>query len=386
MIKKLLILTLSMFLIACDGDFKDDNTKENKTNMAYPFDQMTGFEEDKSLSFKSTAPFFNANIKTDANSAYRVNELANLDYNQDLLFSNMHIRIPERCKVFRSKSSDKYIIDFPYSSSYNIFISFEEVTNPKILDQEDILDAAKLSEKTVDSGESIISHSLRNKMTNVDSAYFISEKSDQRLTHFFVKTPSAIIHFTITEDKNLSAKAKDIMSDILIAMYKESDDPMELGKNFTDYTDKINVFASKEVEMGNIKFKIPENFLLSQDKNGIKVYISKIDGEVVSEIIIKTDDKNGRKLEDIASLNSGDIIYPINIVTNGPSDVGEINKVSFIRNGARLYSSSFSLKGDKVVMETKDEFVTFFILGPLNDNDQTSIMTKSIISSIEKKK
>lgn len=386
MIKKLLILTLSMFLIACDGDFKDDNTKENKTNMAYPFDQMTGFEEDKSLYLKSTAPLFYSNINTESDSAYDKDELANLDYNQDLLFSNMYIRIPQRCKVFRSKSSDKYIIDFPYSSSYNIFISFEEVTNPKILDQEDILDAAKLSEKTVDSGESIISHSLRNKMTNVDSAYFISEKSDQRLTHFFVKTPSAIIHFTITEDKNLSAKAKDIMSDILIAMYKESDDPMELGKNFTDYTDKINVFASKEVEMGKIKFKIPENFLLSQDKNGIKAYISKIDGEVVSEIIIKTDDKNGRKLEDIASLNSGDIIYPINIVTNGPSDKGEINKVSYIRNGARLYSSSFSLKGDKVVMETKDEFVTFFILGPLNDNDQTSIMTKSIISSIEKKK
>ncbi|MDU3136073.1 MAG: hypothetical protein E6704_00560 [Anaerococcus prevotii] len=386
MIKKLLILTLSMFLIACDGDFKDDNTKENKTNMAYPFDQMTGFEEDKSLYLKSTAPLFYSNINTESDSAYDKDELANLDYNQDLLFYNMYIRIPQRCKVFRSKSSDKYIIDFPYSSSYNIFLSFEEVTNPKILDQEDILDAAKLSEKTVDSGESIISHSLRNKMTNVDSAYFISEKSDQRLTHFFVKTPSAIIHFTITEDKNLSAKAKDIMSDILIAMYKESDDPMELGKNFTDYTDKINVFASKEVEMGKIKFKIPENFLLSQDKNGIKAYISKIDGEVVSEIIIKTDDKNGRKLEDIASLNSGDIIYPINIVTNGPSDKGEINKVSYIRNGARLYSSSFSLKGDKVVMETKDEFVTFFILGPLNDNDQTSIMTKSIISSIEKKK
>lgn len=386
MIKKLLILTLSMFLIACDGDFKDDNTKENKTNMAYPFDQMTGFEEDKSLYLKSTAPLFYSNINTESDSAYDKDELANLDYNQDLLFSNMYIRIPQRCKVFRSKSSDKYIIDFPYSSSYNIFISFEEVTNPKILDQKDILEACQLSEKTIDSGESIISHPLRNKMTNVDSAYFISEKSDQRLTHFFVKTPSAIIHFTITEDKNLSAKAKDIMSDILIAMYKESDDPMELGKNFTDYTDKINVFASKEVEMEKIKFKIPENFLLSQDKNGIKAYISKIDGEVVSEIIIKTDDKNGRKLEDIASLNSGDIIYPINIVTNGPSDKGEINKVSYIRNGARLYSSSFSLKGDKVVMETKDEFVTFFILGPLNDNDQTSIMTKSIISSIENKK
>lgn len=386
MIKKLLILTISMFLIACDSGFKDDNTMGNETNLAYPFDKMTGFEEDKTLYLKSTAPLFYSNINTESDSAYDKDELANLDYNQDLLFSNMYIRIPQRCKVFRSKSSDKYIIDFPYSSSYNIFISFEEVTNPKILDQEDILDAAKLSEKTVDSGESIISHSLRNKMTNVDSAYFISEKSDQRLTHFFVKTPSAIIHFTITEDKNLSAKAKDIMSDILIAMYKESDDPMELGKNFTDYTDKINVFASKEVEMGKIKFKIPENFLLSQDKNGIKAYISKIDGEVVSEIIIKTDDKNGRKLEDIASLNSGDIIYPINIVTNGPSDKGEINKVSYIRNGARLYSSSFSLKGDKVVMETKDEFVTFFILGPLNDNDQTSIMTKSIISSIENKK
>lgn len=385
MIKKLLILTISMFLIACDSGFKDNNTTENETKLAYPFDQMTGFEEDKTLYLKSTAPFFNTNIKTDINSAYEKNELTNLDYNKEMIFANMHIRIPKRCKVFKSKSNDKYIIDFPYSSSYNIFLSFEEVTNTKISSQKDILKACQLSEKTVDSGERIISHSLRNKMTNVDSAYFISEKGEQRLTHFFVKTPSSIIHFTIIEDKNLSLKSKDIMSDILIAMYKESDDPMEIAKDFTDYTDKINVFATKEVEMGKIKFKIPENFLLNQDKKGIKAYISKVDGEVVSELIIKVDEKKGRRLEDIASLNSGDIIYPINIVTNGVSEKGDINKLSYIRNGARLYLPSFSLKGDKVVIETKDEFVTFFILGPLNDNDQTSIMTKSIISSIENK-
>ena len=385
MIKKLIILTISMFLIACDGDFNKTNAKENKTNMAYTFDKMTGFEEDKSLCFKSTASYFYGNIATDSNSAYEKNELANLDYNQDLIFANMHIRIPERCKVFKSKSDDKYILDFPYSASYNIFLSFEEVTNTKILSQKDILKACQLSEKTIDSGERIISHSLRNEMTNVDSAYFISEKGEQRLTHFFVKTPSSIIHFTITEDKTLSAKAKDIMSDILIAMYKESDDSMEISKDFTDYTDKINVFATKDVEMGKIKFKIPDNFLLSQDKNGIRAYISKVDGEVVSELIIKVDEKDGRRLEDIASLNSGDIIYPINIVTNGVSEKGDINKLSYMRNGSRLYAPNFSLKGDKVVVETKDEFVTFFILGPLNDNDQTSIMAKSIISSIEKK-
>lgn len=385
MIKKLLILTISMFLIACDSGFKDNNTTENETNLAYPFDQMTRFKEDKSLCFKSTASYFYGNIATDSNSAYEKIELANLDYNQDLIFANMHIRIPTRCKVFKSKSNDKYIIDFPYSSSYNIFLSFEEVTNTKILSQKDILKACQLSEKTIDSGERIISHSLRNKMTNVDSAYFISEKGEQRLTHFFVKTPSSIIHFTITEDRTLSAKAKDIMSDILIAMYKESDDPMEISKDFTDYTDKINVFATKDVEMGKIKFKIPDNFLLSQDKNGIRAYISKVDGEVVSELIIKVDEKNGRRIEDIASLNSGDIIYPINLVTNGVSEMGEVNKLSYMRNGSRLYAPNFSLKGDKVVVETKDEFVTFFILGPLNDNDQTSIMAKSIISSIEKK-
>lgn len=385
MIKKLITLTISMFLIACDGGLKDNNTMENETNMAYPFDKMNGFEEDKTLYLKSTAPFFYSNIKTDPNSAYKKNELTNLDYNKNLIFANMHIRIPERCKVFKSKSFDKYIIDFPYSASYNIFLSFEEVTNNKILGQKDILEASKLSEKTIDSGESIISHSLRNKMTNVDSAYFVSEKGGERLTHFFVKTPSSIIHFTIIEDKSLSLKSKDIMSDMLIAMYKESDDPMEITKDFTDYTDKINVFATKDIEMGKIKFKIPEDFLLNQDNKGIKAYISKLDGEVVSEIIIKIDDKDGKKLEEISSLNSGDIIYPINIVTNGSSEKGEINKLSYIRNGARLYLPSFTLKGDKVVIETKDKFVTFFILGPLNDNDQTSIMTKSIISSIEKK-
>lgn len=384
MIKKISILILAIFLMGCTNNLKKNKTEEEASNLVYALSKTEGFKEDKKLIRRSNAFALPSNVSTTPDEPYRLNELSNLDYEKELLYANMYIRVPKKTKLFTK--DDTYFLDFPYSDSYNILISFNKVTNEKILAEKDLLDAAKIAAKTIASDEKLISKALSNKMTNVDSAYFISEKNNTILTHFLVDTPTARLHFTICEDEKLSSKAKDIMSDMLIAMYKEGDDPLEVSKDFKDYKDHINVYASKKIDVFGVKMKIPENFFLSQDKNGIQAFISKVDGEVVSEIIVKVDDKKSNSLESLVSLNSGAIIYPANIVTSGQTEYGRIEGLPFLRTRARLYMPAYSLKGDKVVLETNDKFLTLFILGPMNDNDQTRIMSSTIISSINNNK
>lgn len=383
MIKKISLLFLAIYLLGCRGNHhKNSPSQEEKINTNYPFNQIDGVKEDDSLYTRSNSFSLPSDIKTDQDKAYSKDELANLDYSKEILFSNIYIRLPERAKIFTDK--DKYYIDFPCSDSYNIFISFEKIKNDEILKSKDILRAAEIFSKTINYRETRLCKPIRNKMTNIDSAYFVTDKKDRRITHLLVDSPNGIIHFAINENKKLSDKSKDIMSDLLIAMYKEADDPLEIGKDFTDYTKDINVFASKKIDLDNLKIRIPEDFKLSQDKNGIKAFVSKKNGNVISEIIMKFDNKDEIKLEDAYDINSGSIIYPANIVTSDLASFGRINKVSFMKGKARLYMPAYSLKGDKIVIDTDKGYLSLFILGPINDNNQTNIMSTSIINSIEK--
>lgn len=383
MIKKISLLFLAIFLLGCKGNQqKNSPSQEEKTNANYPFCQIDGVKEDDSLYTRSNSFSLPSDIKTDQDKAYSKDELANLDYDKEILFSNIYIRLPKRSKIFTD--GNKYYIDFPYSESYNIFISFDKIKNDEILKSKDILRAAEIFSKTINYEETRLCKPIRNKMTNIDSAYFVTDKKDRRITHLLVDSPNGIIHFAINENKKLSDKSKDIMSDLLIAMYKEADDPLEIGKDFTDYTKDINVFASKKIDLDDLKIRIPEDFKLSQDKNGIKAFISKKNGNVISEIIMKYDNKDEIKLEDTYDINSGSIIYPANIVTSDLASFGRINKVSFMKGKARLYMPSYSLKGDKIVIDTDKGYLSLFVLGPINDNNQTNIMSTSIINSIEK--
>lgn len=383
MIKKISLLFLAIFLLGCKGNQqKNSPSQEEKTNTNYPFCQIDGVKEDDSLYTRSNSFSLPSDIKTDQDKAYSKDELANLDYDKEILFSNIYIRLPKRSKIFTD--GNKYYIDFPYSESYNIFISFDKIKNDEILKSKDILRAAEIFSKTINYEETRLCNPIRNKMTNIDSAYFVTDKKDRRITHLLVDSPNGIIHFAINENKKLSDKSKDIMSDLLIAMYKEADDPLEIGKDFTNYTKDINVFASKKIVLDDLKIRIPEDFKLSQDKNGIKAFISKKNGNVISEIIMKYDNKDEIKLEDAYDINSGSIIYPANIVTSDLASFGRINKVSFMKGKARLYMPSYSLKGDKIVIDTDKGYLSLFVLGPINDNNQTNIMSTSIINSIEK--
>lgn len=383
MIKKISLLFLAIFLLGCKGNQqKNSPSQEEKTNTNYPFCQIDGVKEDDSLYTRSNSFSLPSDIKTDQDKAYSKDELANLDYDKEILFSNIYIRLPKRSKIFTD--GNKYYIDFPYSESYNIFISFDKIKNDEILKSKDILRAAEIFSKTINYEETRLCKPIRNKMTNIDSAYFVTDKKDRRITHLLVDSPNGIIHFAINENKKLSDKSKDIMSDLLIAMYKEADDPLEIGKDFTDYTKDINVFASKKIVLDDLKIRIPEDFKLSQDKNGIKAFISKKNGNVISEIIMKYDNKDEIKLEDAYDINSGSIIYPANIVTSDLANFGRINNVSFMKGKARLYMPSYSLKGDKIVIDTDKGYLSLFVLGPINDNNQTNIMSTSIINSIEK--
>lgn len=380
MIKKISILVLSFLLIGCQiNSPKNKNNKDNSSKISYPLENVDGFKEDSSLESRNGALSLPSNITSGYDQAYTKDELKNLDYNKEILFANMYMRIPSKAKVF---SKDKeYFIDLPKTSTYDITISLDKIRDDKIIDQEDLVKACNVLYNKLPNTETILSLPVANCLTNVDSAYFICKKDDYKYTHLLVKAPRGLIHFTIKENSKLSNVSSDIMTDLLIGMYKTSDDPLEVSKDFTDYTNEINIFAVKAVDLGDVSIKIPEDFYLNQDKNGIKAFISKKSGSIVSEIIFKVEDKKDKKIEDV--FNSGSVIYPANIITKDLVKKDKLEGYPYMRAGANLYLPLYSLRGEKIVIETKESFLTVYVLGPVVDNNQSRIMSTAILNSIK---
>lgn len=48
------------------------------------------------------------------------------------------------------------------------------------------------------------------------------------------------------------------MADLLTTIYKETEDPINVGKNFYSYKDKIDLFATEKVEFNDLYLKIPK--------------------------------------------------------------------------------------------------------------------------------
>lgn len=136
-----------------------------------------------------------------------------------------------------------------------ILQSLDKIRDDKIIDQEDLVKACNVLYNKLPNTETILSLPVANCLTNVDSAYFICKKDDYKYTHLLVKAPGGLIQFTIKENSKLSNVSSDIMTDLLIGMYKTSDDPLEVSKDFTDYTNEINIFAVKAVDLGDVSIK-----------------------------------------------------------------------------------------------------------------------------------
>lgn len=378
--KKLTILIMSILLIGCKNN--TPKTEENigqKEEIAYQ--KETSNKNQRKIETRSSSLSLPSNIQSKENEPYSLKELENLDYSKEFFFENVYIRIPSRAKV--NKNDKTYKIELPKSDKYNLDISFREIENDEILKEDDLIKSCEMLTATLGSKEQVISKVTSNPMSNIKSAYFISKQNDFYLVHFLVETPTSKIHFTIKEDRNLSKVADDLMADILAGIYTTNDDPLEIGKDFTDYTDAVDIYAGNKVDLDSFSLNIPDNFTLTQDENEMKAYVSKKNGTIVSEIIVKVQDKDNKMLNDVFDENSGSIIYPANIVNKGLVETGTVRNFPYLKSGANLYMPAYSLKGDKIVIEGDDKFISIFILGPITNTAQTKIMSTSIINSIK---
>lgn len=378
--KILTILILSVLLTGCQNN--TPKTKENigqKDEIAYQ--KETNNKNQKKIETRSSSLSLPSNIQTKENEPYSLKELENLDYSKEFFFENVYIRIPSRAKV--NKNYKTYKIELPKSDKYNLDISFRKIENVEILKEDDLIKSCEMLTATLGSKDQVISKVTSNPMSNIKSAYFISKQNDFYLVHFLVETPTSKIHLTIKEDRNLSKVADDLMADILAGIYTTNDDPLEVGKDFTDYTDAVDIYAGNKIDLDSFSLNIPDNFILNQDENEMKAYVSKKNGTIVSEIIVKVQDKDNKKLNDVFDKNSGSIIYPANIVNKGLVETGTVKNFPYLKSGANLYMTAYSLKGDKIVIEGEDKFISIFILGPITNTAQTKIMSTSIINSIK---
>lgn len=378
--KKLTILIMSILLIGCKNN--TPKTEENigqKEEIAYQ--KETSNKNQRKIETRSSSLSLPSNIQSKENEPYSLKELENLDYSKEFFFENVYIRIPSRAKV--NKNDKTYKIELPKSDKYNLDISFRKIENDEILKEDDLIKSCEMLTATLGSKEQVISKVTSNPMSNIKSAYFVSKQNDFYLVHFLVETPTSKIHFTIKEDRNLSKIADDLMADILAGIYTTNDDPLEVGKDFTDYTDAVDIYAGNKVDLDSFSLNIPDNFILNQDENDMKAYVSKKNGTIVSEIIVKVQDKDNNKLNDVFDENSGSIIYPANIVNKGLVETGTVRNFPYLKSGANLYMPAYSLKGDKIVIEGDDKFISIFILGPITNTAQTKIMSTSIINSIK---
>lgn len=374
------ILILSVLLTGCQNN--TPKTEENigqKEEIAYQ--KETNNKNQRKIETRSSSLSLPSNIQTKENEPYSLKELENLDYSKEFFFENVYIRIPSRAKV--NKNDNTYKIELPKSDKYNIDISFKKIENDEIFKEDDLIKSCEMLTSTLGSKEQVISKVTSNPMSNIKSAYFINKQNDFYLVHFLVETPTSKIHFTIKEDRNLSKVADDLMADILAGIYTTNDDPLEVGKDFTDYTDAVDIYAGNKVDLDSFSLNIPDNFILNQDENDMKAYVSKKNGTIVSEIIVKVQDKDNKKLNDVFDENSGSIIYPANIVNKGLVETGTVKNFPYLKSGANLYMPAYSLKGDKIVIEGEDKFISIFILGPITNTAQTKIMSTSIINSIK---
>lgn len=378
--KKLTILIMSILLIGCKNNTpKTEKNIGQKEEIAYQ--KETSNKNQREIETRSSSLSLPSNIQTKENEPYSLKELENLDYSKEFFFENVYIRIPSRAKV--NKNDKTYKIELPKSDRYNLDISFRKIENDEILKEVDLIKSCEMLTATLGSKEQVISKITSNPMSNIKSAYFVSKQNDYYLVHFIVETPTSKIHFTIKEDRNLSKVADDLMADILTGIYTTNDDPLEIGKDFTDYTDAVDIYAGNKVDLDSFSLNIPDNFILNQDENEMKAYVSKKNGTIVSEIIVKVQYKDNKKLNDVFDENSGSIIYPANIVNKGLVETGTVKNFPYLKSGANLYMPAYSLKGDKIVIEGEDKFISIFILGPITNTAQTKIMSASIINSIK---
>ena len=355
--KYLIMLLILIFLPGCG---KDDKINTD----TYALAKLDQFKQDSSLYTGEKLITYPSSVNKSENS-YTKKDLDNLDYNKEVRVGDIFFRLPGKSEIF--KKDDTYFVDFPLDLSYSILLSFKQLDTDA--------DPIKLSKKIIKE-QRLNSKPIRNKFTDIDSAYFVNEDDDYTYTHFFIKSANTTLYFIIKED-NTRAGGK-IMADILMSSYLAGDDPFEVSKSFEDHKDDLSIFASQYIEFSDLSIKIPENLTLHQEEENFKYFLAKKDNEVIGEIIIKKDKVDG-DLYDAYNLNSGDIIYPTHLINMGkPKNSGGV-----LEGEIRLYTRENTLTGKKFVIKNKS-YLTIIVVGPLANKSLNISMADSIKESIKK--
>lgn len=358
--KYLIILLMAILFVTCGKN-------ENSSKETYPLAKTGEFKIDSSLYTKEKIIEYPSSVKKNTES-YTKKDLDNLDYNKEIRLGDIFFRIPERCEVF--KKDVLYYVDFPFNSSYDILINFKNID-----EDSDLIDLSKEIIKKEDLNDKVISKPIRNKFTNLDSAYFLTKDTEYTYTHFFIKSANSTIYFVIKE-KGIKAGGK-IMADILMTAYTSGEDPYEVRKSFDDYLDSLSIYATRKVDFSDLALKIPENFYLNQEGDGFKYFLAKDKNEVIAEIIIKECKING-DIYQAYSQNSGQILYPAQIV-----NMGKINKSKNILEGdVRIYLQNDTLTGKKYLIKTDDSYISLIVSGPLANESLVKSMAESINGTI----
>ena len=361
--KKILVFIFLMLFSSCSKE---------KNECQYSLDRLESFKKVNNLYTNASLINFDNEVTSPASAPYGKEELKNLDFNKEVNFKDLYFRIPSKCEIFRKDKA--YYIDFPFTDSYDILIDFKDLASYELnsYDFEEIYKKIIKKDKLTN-----FSKLLENPNTNAKSAYFISHNDKYTYTHFIVKGPLEPIYFTIKEDTTKSMQSENIMADMLMTCYSQGLDPLEVKKDFKDYKNSLNIFASEKVIMD--KISIPENFYLNQETDKLKSYLAKDGAYVIGEIIVIEDDKNDN-IYDVFNKNSGDLIYPTQIVNMGPIEEDK----NHIESSVRMYLPTNTLAGKKYTIDNDDCLLTIFVIGPLKNDNLTKVMAKNIINSIKK--
>lgn len=358
--KTTLILLLTIILLGCEKN------KEN-INQTYPLSELSEFIRDDSLYTGQKLIEYPSLVNKESPS-YAKKDLENLDYNKEVRMGDIFFRIPDKCEIFKKDSS--YYIDFPLDLSYDILINFKEIDNKL-----DLMDLSEEIIKKENLKENLLSKPIRNKFTDLYSAYFISKDKEYTYTHFLIKSTNSTIYFVIKENKvNIGGK---IMADILMTAYPAGYDPYEVSKSFDDYLNSLSIYATKEVTLSDVSLNIPENFYLNQEGDGFKYFLAKDKNEVIAEIIIKECKING-DIYQAYSQNSGQILYPAQIVNMGKTDKSK----NILEGDVRIYLQNDTLTGKKYLIKTDDSYISLIVSGPLANESLVKSMAESINGSI----
>ena len=362
------------------------NEKEKKKRLEYKHDNIEGYKRDDSLFVDRMLGDYPDDISTDSDEPYKIDELKNLDYNKNLYISALNIRIPDRCKLY--SKDDQYVVDFPKSDFYDLSINIKKLFKDGEKSEDQIKDELyKISDKETYNSHienaNVVQKPIVLESESKKSAYSIIEDNKFSYTNIFMATPTNVLEFQIVEDKEKSQYSPYIMADLLSTTYPESEDFDMVAKSFKSFGKKIDLYATKEVDMDDFSMKLPENMKKTQKSESLTVFENQFSGKTINQILIsKIKKDDGMDLKKSFAQSQGTQIPPAFISPMGKVKEEMVGGKLFLKSKVRIYTEQFSLEGDKIAFETDEYFVNIILTGPLKNTNNTELMNQNIINSL----